>query len=470
MTDANIGGGDFTRPAMQRAGGERFRTIDGQPRPPSAAANSVSPTANSGSSASASAVGHSKYPLSSLSAVVDKKSRALDKKRRTLFRKTQLKLRKIKDRLDRIDEYEYPPDDPQTEEFRADVSLSNESTATFGMSRGRIPTRINVERPPRNMQNIQAQLDREDSQYSCFTTNSELIKQLGDDTFPLTPSSTSFENDDDTSTSSTSSASVLSKCISALQELNIQNVDTTKQLMSRITEVESQLQSESEAMQAELNQWKEKHSLAEKALQRARSHHAEAIKDPPAQSDDTKDDFYLQQQQNNHLVEKLDHLMYENGQLLAKRQHQEEEERHHKDLLVLVEDLQAEKNENNELISRMREKLVDLKQVHEDCTQSHETQLTSLKEEINQVVLSKEVLNTQLSIEYEEAHQLCKALQQENEEAYRMCEVFRQEIDMLYEASEERSLRVNASYQRTQHHPWHNFNDEEERDSTLDLF
>ena len=226
--DANIGGAqDFTRPAMQRTGGQRFRTIDGEPRSPSTAANSVSFTANSCSSASASAsaTGHSKHPLSSLAAAVDKKSRVF-------FRKSQLKARKIKQYLDQINEYEFPPEYPQTEEFDVDASLSlssssslddfsslrlaagnaikpyqiNASTANFDMSRGRIPSRVTVERPPRNMQNMQAQLDREESRYSCFTTNSELIKkELGDDTFSLTSSSASFENDDDTLTLPTSS-------------------------------------------------------------------------------------------------------------------------------------------------------------------------------------------------------------------------------------------------------------------------
>ena len=133
-----------------------------------------------------------------------------------------------------------------------------------------------MEGPQLKLPNMQAQLERRNL--------SVLIKKELGDTFSLTSSSTSFENDDDTSFASpTSLASVPSKRLSTLQELNIQNVDTTKQLMSRIAEVESQLQSKSEAMQAELNQWKEKHSLAEKALPRAISHYAKAIKDPPSQ-------------------------------------------------------------------------------------------------------------------------------------------------------------------------------------------
>jgi len=362
-------------------------------------------------------------------------------------KQTKQNMRKMKHQIKQINQYEYEPNGPPLD-TRREI----------------IPSRVIVEGPQRNMQNMQAQLERE-SQFPPLRT-SPLTEELDNDSSSSASSSASFTNDKISSTSSTSSASVLSKRLSKLQELHIQNVDTIKQLMSRIAEVESQLQSQSEVMQAELNQWKETHSLAEKALQRASYHHAEAIKDPPAQSDEKKDDF----QQSNDLIEKLAQLTNENGQLLAKQQHQEKKEPHHKDLIVLVEDLRAENNEINELMSRMSDKLVDLKQVHEGCIQSYETQLSSLKDEINQVILSKEEMNTQLSIEHEEAHQMCEVLLQENKVAYRMCGIFQQEIDMLYEALEEESLQANASYPRTQHHPWQNSNDEEERDSTLDIF
>ncbi len=115
--------------------------------------------------------------------------------------------------------------------------------------------------------------------------------------------------------------------------------------------------------------------------------------------------------------------MNEKWQLLAKRQCQEEEESHHKDLLAKVEDLQADKEIVDELMSRI-DKLVDLKWFHEDCIQRYKTQLSSLKDKINQIVLSQEELNTQFSNEHEEAHQMFKVLQQENKEAYRMCKVF----------------------------------------------
>ncbi len=143
---------------------------------------------------------------------------------RFFFRKSQLKAWKEDKALSRPNKQicECPPDDAQTEEFDIDASSSlssssslddfssfqldagnaikpyqiNASTANFDMSRGRIPSRVIVERPPRNMQNMQARLDREESRYSCFTTNSEVIKkELGDDTFSLTSSSASFEND-----------------------------------------------------------------------------------------------------------------------------------------------------------------------------------------------------------------------------------------------------------------------------------
>jgi chromosome segregation ATPase len=269
---------------------------------------------------------------------------------------------------------------------------------------------------------------------------------------------------------------LVAKHVSTLQELSIQHVNTIKQLLSRIEENESQLQSKSEAMKAELNRWKEKHSLAEKALQRARSHHAEAIESPPLQLNDTKDSHYQLQQQNDKLVEKLGRLMYENGQLRAKRQCQEEEESQHEELLVLVEDLQAEKDEIHELMSKMSVKLVDLEQVHEDCTHSYETQLASLKDEVNQVALSKEKMNTQLSRKLKAQTEERRKLKMESEEAYQTCEVFQQEIDALYEALEERSLRAHSSYPRTQQKPSQilclgqdeMIIDNEERDSYLD--
>ncbi len=64
----------------------------------------------------------------------------------------------------------------------------------------------------------------------------------------------SFKNDNNSSKLFTSSSLVLSKHVSTMQETHIQNVDTIKQLLSCITEVEFQLQSQSEAMKAELNQ------------------------------------------------------------------------------------------------------------------------------------------------------------------------------------------------------------------------
>ena len=65
-------------------------------------------------------------------------------------------------------------------------------------------------------------------------------------------------------------------------------------------------------MTAELNQWKVKHSFAEKELQGPCSHHAEAVKDPPAQSNEDKFDFHQLQEKNSEITEKLARLLDEN--------------------------------------------------------------------------------------------------------------------------------------------------------------
>jgi type I site-specific restriction-modification system R (restriction) subunit len=142
---------------------------------------------------------------------------------------------------------------------------------------------------------------------------------------------------------------------------------------------------------------------------------------------------------------------------------------------MLVEDLQAEKDEIHDLVRGMSDKLVDLEQFHEDCTQSYETQLASLKDEINQAVLSKEELNTKMSRKLKAQIEEVRKFKRESEEAHQMCDVFQHEIDMMYEALEERSLWANASYPRNQHQPSHilclkqdKVDDFEELDSYLD--
>jgi hypothetical protein len=82
MPDANIGGGDFTRPAMQCTGGQHFRVIDGEPRRPSNHQPSID---DRESSASASAVGHFI---------------------RSIAKQTKQHMRKVKHKIRLINQYE----------------------------------------------------------------------------------------------------------------------------------------------------------------------------------------------------------------------------------------------------------------------------------------------------------------------------------------------------------------------------
>ena len=424
MTDANIGGGDFIRPALQRAGGQRFRFIDGEPRPPSTEANSVSPIANSESSASASAIGHSKQLMSAPAATVDGKSSVF-------FRKSQLKLRKIKHHLDQIDEYKKcATNDPQTEAASLSSSSSFDEYSSF-------PSFNTLSSFPSAAVDSYSALikefrdDARGSQVSCLTTNSAQIKES---TFPManrelsaavdaveqsqnpTSSLAATGRQSDVSTFSSPSFrafknfvfdnkqdEALSELVSSLQETNIQQENTIQQLMHHITKIECKLQSQSESTK----------------VQPIGSTHKPS-NDPPAQSDDPNDSLYQLQMKNNDLTEKIVLSTYANGQLLSKCQRLEKYETQHKELLVLVEDLRAENNDIRKLVSRMKEELVDFAHVHVDCMKGYETQLASLKDEKHRAE----------SIEIDEAYQLCEVLQQE--------------IDMLRNFLEELRGRVGS--------------------------
>ena len=412
---------DNARPAMQRAGGQRFRFIDGEPHPPSTASKNVSPIANSDLSASASAIEHSKYPTSASAATVDKKSRFF-------IRKTQLKLRKIKQHLDQIDEYECGTKDPQTEEVGVDASLSSSSSFNTLSSF-----------PSAAVNSYSALINEFDdytrgSQISCLTTNSTPSTEY---TLPMTNSESSAAagaversqnptsalaatgRRSDVSTFSSPSFRAfkdfvldnkkdeeLSELVSSLQETNIQQENTIQQLLLHITKIESKLQSQREPTKVE-------------SIERTQK----PTKDPPAQSDDSNDSLYQLQKINDDLLEKVGLLTYENGHLLSKCQRLERDETQCKDLFVLVEDLRAENNDIRALMSGMREELVDFAHVHVDCMKGYETQLASLRNAIHRAELSKEDLNMKWSIE--------------NEEAYQLCEVLQQEIDMLRKSLEE---------------------------------
>ena len=427
LVDASRGN---ARPTLQRADGQRFRTIDGDPHPPSTAAKNVSPIANSDLSASASAIGHSKHPTSAFATTVDKKSRFF-------IRKPHLKLRKIPRHLDQIDEYECATKDPQTEEVGVDASLSSSS---FFNTLSSFPSAA--------VNSYSALINEFDdytrgSQISCLTTNSTPSTEY---TLPMTNSESSAAagaversqnptsalaatgRRSDVSTFSSPSFRAfkdfvldnkkdeeLSELVSSLQETNIQQENTIHQLLHHITNIESKLQSQREPTKVE-------------SIERTQN----SMNDPPAQSDDSNDSLYQLQKINDDLEEKTGLLTYENERPLSKCQRIERDETQCKDLLVLVEYLRAENNDIRALVSRMSDKLVNLEQVHEDCMKGYETKLASLRDAIHRAELSKEDLNTKWSIE--------------NEEAYQLCEVLQQEIDMLRESLEEsRGRRESGS-------------------------
>jgi len=118
-----------------------------------------------------------------------------------------------------------------------------------------------------------------------------------------------------------------------LQETNIQHENITQQLLSQLPNIDTWLQYQRKSIKAEINEWKEKHLLVEKAL-RQFSSHGEATKDPPAQSADYKYRHYLLRWQNHKILDKIGCLTYENGQLLAKCHMHEEDECQHETLLI----------------------------------------------------------------------------------------------------------------------------------------
>ena len=177
LVDASRGN---ARPTLKRANGQRFRIIDGEPRPPSTAEKNASPIANSDLSASASAIGHSKHPTSVPAATVDKKSRFF-------ILKTQLKLRKIKQHLDQIDEYECATNNLQTEEFVVDASLS--SSSSFNTLSTFPSAAVNSYSALINEFNNNTR----ESQISCLTTSS--APRITEFTFPMTNSESSAAAD-----------------------------------------------------------------------------------------------------------------------------------------------------------------------------------------------------------------------------------------------------------------------------------
>ncbi|KAL3808098.1 hypothetical protein ACHAXA_010810 [Cyclostephanos tholiformis] len=521
--DDNVGKRGSARPGLQRAGGQRFSDgVQSRPYSDTTTSASVARYSTYPMSALATTVGKGKGFV---------RDRVKQTKQSIKKIKHQInQLDQYEFETDRSKNEERDVDAPLPSLSSSDVFSNSQRGSTdfaIDISSGRIPRNISVEHTMQRFQNMQLQHDQisQFSHITRFTTNSALLREFDDDASSSASTSVSFKNDYQSTTSSTTSHPVLessgpstrlttnsallrefdddasspasssvsfknenlsttsstsshsmigrydlSKHVSILEETNYQYEDTIKQLRSRIKEVESQLQSQNESMTAELNQWIDKHTFAEKELQGPCLHHAEAVKDPPAQSNEDKFEFHQLQEQSNEITEKLARLMDENGQLLAKRQIQREEESQHVDLLVLVEDLQSEKDKIHMLMTEMSAKLVHLEQVHEDCIQRYETQLSRLNDEILHAISSTDELNMTSSIATEEAYKMCEILQLENEEAYKTCGVFQQEIDLLHDALEERCLRANYNCPIAHHRPWHMDMDDEERDSYLDDF
>ncbi len=280
----------------------------------------------------------------------------------------------------------------------------------------------NISRGGYNRPAMQFTGDRGD--HFVLTTNGPRTKKLGNDNSTFSSSSSS-ERDD-----------VLSELTSSVQENNTQNEIIIQQLLSQLTKLETQLQSQRKSIEAEINEWKEKHSLVEKALRRFSSHGKET-KDPPAQSADSKKRHDQLRRQNCEILDKIGRLTYENGQLLAKCRIHEKDEYQYENLLVLAEELQEENDNIHDRMSGISDKLVDFTQVHEDCIQCYEAQLASLKVEKNQAELSKEELNTMLLGKLKEQKKDVRKMKMANKEGYKMCEVMHQKIVLLHEALEE---------------------------------
>jgi hypothetical protein len=259
------------------------------------------------------------------------------------------------------------------------------------------------------------------------------------------------------STTSTSFASIeesqvlpdLVSTVSSLRVTNFQHEETIRKMKKKLSKLESRMKSQSESTAAEVNSRKEKHSLVEKALPRekrssSRTRRGEGNKDPSPQSDDWADRRDQDRSNDNELMEMIRRLTHENGLLLAKCQQLGEVESQRDELLVLVEELRVENDAINrsmddamQLMSGMRQKMAGCAREHVGCVRDYETQVASLKDEIDRAVLSRAELNTLWLTRLEERKEEEEKLKKENREAYQTCEVLQREIDMLYEALEE---------------------------------
>ena len=122
----------------------------------------------------------------------------------------------------------------------------------------------------------------------------------------------------------------------------------------------------------------------------------------------------------------------------------EKDEYQYENLLVFAEELQEENDKIHDQMSGISDKLVKFTQVHKDCIQRYETQLTSLKVEKNQADLSKEDLNTMLLGKLNEQKKEVRKLKITNKAAYKTCKVMHQKMVLLHEPWRNR-MRVTKS-------------------------
>ena len=287
-----------------------------------------------------------------------------------------------------------------------------------------------------------------------------------------------LDNDLSTATMSTASTSfasieesqVLPELVSTVVSLrvtNSQHEETIRKLKKKLTKLESRMKSRSSesTVAAEVHMRKEEekqqHSslVLEKALHQRekrsssrprRGGEGEGNRDHPSpQMDDRTDRRDRQDRSNeNEPTETISRLTRENGLLLAEcRQLQSQRD----ELLVLVEEMRIENDAINrsmddamQLMSGMRQKMAGCAREHERCGGDYETQLASMKDEIDRAALYRAELNASWSTRLEERKMEEEKLKMENREAYQTCAVLQREIDMLHEALEESRAGIKS--------------------------
>lgn len=290
-----------------------------------------------------------------------------------------------------------------------------------------------------------------------------------------------LDNDFSTATMSTASTSfasieerqVLPELVSTVVSLrvtNFQHEETIRKLKKKLTKLESRMKSRSSesTVAAEVHSRKEEekqqHSslVLEKALHQRekrsssrprRGGEGEGNRDHPSpQMDDRTDRRDRQDRSNeNEPTETIRRLARGNGLLLAECRQLREVESQRDELLVLVEEMRIENDAINrsmddamQLMSGMRQKMAGCAREHEGCVGDCETQVASMKGEIDRAALYRAELNASWSTRLEERKMEEEKLKMENREAYQTCEVLQREIDMLREALEESRAGIKS--------------------------